>query len=190
MYKRSIKDYIGNRKILYMLLAIALISISTLTIVYAALSVTLNITGTADISAASWDIHLDNVKLNSKSVTATAPTITIEPEENTIWKQSHSATIKIEDNVGLSANAIVEYAWGAENETPSAWQTFEFKNAEGVKEIEGTVLASGYTGKYYLWVRPVGTTLKDLTGNVTVIPEIGNEDYYPSGEFWFDNEVK
>ena len=76
MYKRSIKDYIGNRKILYMLLAIALISISTLTIVYAALSVTLNITGTADISAASWDVHLDNVKLNSKSVTATAPTIT------------------------------------------------------------------------------------------------------------------
>ena len=76
MYKRSIKDYIGNRKILYMLLAIALISVSTLTIVYAALSVTLNITGTADISAATWDVHLDNVKLNSKSVTATAPTIT------------------------------------------------------------------------------------------------------------------
>ena len=76
MYKRSIKDYIGNRKILYMLLAIALISISTLTIVYAALSVTLNITGTADISAASWDVHLDNVKVTSGSVSGTEPTIT------------------------------------------------------------------------------------------------------------------
>ena len=76
MYKRSIKDYIGNRKILYMLLAIALISISTLTIVYAALSVTLNITGTADISAASWDVHLDNVKVTSGSVSGTDPSIT------------------------------------------------------------------------------------------------------------------
>ena len=77
MYKRSFKDYFGrNRKALYMILGILLVSTFSLTIVYAALSVTLNITATADISAASWDVHLDNVQVKSGSVSGTAPTIT------------------------------------------------------------------------------------------------------------------
>ena len=76
MYKRTFKDYINNRKLLYIMFIIALISVSTLTIVYAALNVTLNITGTADIIASSWDVHLDNVKVTSGSVSGTEPTIT------------------------------------------------------------------------------------------------------------------
>ena len=77
MRGRSFKDYFGrNRKALYMILGILLVSISSLTIVYAALSVTLNIIGTADISAASWDVHLENVKVKSGSVSGTAPSIT------------------------------------------------------------------------------------------------------------------
>ena len=77
MYKRSFKDYFGrNRKALYMILGILLVSTLSLTIVYAALSVTLNITGSADISAASWDVHLDNVKVTSGSVSGIEPTIT------------------------------------------------------------------------------------------------------------------
>ena len=66
----------SRKKLLYIVLAILIISISSLTLVYAALSVTLNIVGTADISAASWDIHLDNVNVNTQSVSGTAPTIT------------------------------------------------------------------------------------------------------------------
>ena len=75
MYKKGLKYFFSNRKALYIILAIVLISISTLTIVYAALSVTLNITGTADISSASWDVHLDNVNVNTQSVSGNAPTI-------------------------------------------------------------------------------------------------------------------
>lgn len=66
----------SRKKVLYIILAILIISISSLTLVYAALSVTLNIVGTADISAASWDVHLDNVNVNTQSVSGTAPTIT------------------------------------------------------------------------------------------------------------------
>ena len=76
MYKRTFKDYINNRKLLYIMFIIALISVSTLTIVYAALNVTLNIVGTADISAASWDVHLDNINVNTQSVSGNTPTIT------------------------------------------------------------------------------------------------------------------
>lgn len=64
-----------NRKTLSIILCIVLISVFSLTIAYAALSVTLNITGTAEISDASWNIRFDNIKVNSASVEIT-PKIT------------------------------------------------------------------------------------------------------------------
>ena len=77
MQGRRIKDFFSkDRKALYMILGILLVSISSLTIVYAALSVTLNIVGNAEVVSSSWDIHLDNVKVTSGSVSGTAPTIT------------------------------------------------------------------------------------------------------------------
>ena len=65
----------ADRKNLYIVLFLLLVLIFTLTVVYAALSTTLNITGNAEVSAASWDIYLDNVQLNSHSVTPAVPTI-------------------------------------------------------------------------------------------------------------------
>ena len=77
MQGRRIKDFFSrDRKTLYMILSIVLISIFSLTIVYAALSVTLNITGNAEVVASSWNIHLDNVKVTSGSVSGTTPSIT------------------------------------------------------------------------------------------------------------------
>lgn len=64
-----------SRKMLYVVLSIILVSVLSLTIVYAALSVTLNITGNAQVVASSWDIHLANPKVKSGSVSTTAPTI-------------------------------------------------------------------------------------------------------------------
>ena len=77
MQGRRIKDFFSrDRKTLYMILSIVLISIFSLTIVYAALSVTLNIQGNAEVVASKWDIHLDNVKVTSGSVSGTDPSIT------------------------------------------------------------------------------------------------------------------
>ena len=60
-----------NRKNLYIILCIVLISVFSLSIAYAALSVTLNITGTAQVMDASWDVHFANVKVNPASVPIT-----------------------------------------------------------------------------------------------------------------------
>ena len=77
MQGRKIKALFSrDRKTLYIILSIVLISIFSLTIVYAALSVTLNIQGNAEVVASSWDIHLDNVKVTSGSVSGSAPAIT------------------------------------------------------------------------------------------------------------------
>ena len=64
-----------DRKILYMVLGIILVSVFSLTMVYAALSVTLNIIGSADVVSASWDIKLANPRVTDGSVTTDAPTI-------------------------------------------------------------------------------------------------------------------
>ena len=75
--KRGLNNILStDRKTLYIVLSIVMISVLTLTVVYAALSTTLNINGNAEVSAASWDIHLDNVQLNNSSVTSNVPIIT------------------------------------------------------------------------------------------------------------------
>ena len=78
MKKRYVLNNFKNndRKILYIVLSIVMLSVLTLTVVYASLSTTLNIIGTAEVTAASWDIYLDNVVLNSNSVTSNVPIIT------------------------------------------------------------------------------------------------------------------
>ena len=74
--RRSLNNFLSkDRKTLYAILSILLVSAFTLTVVYAALSTTLNITGTAQVTAASWDIYLDNVQLNSNNATTALPTI-------------------------------------------------------------------------------------------------------------------
>ena len=65
------KFFNWDRKTLYIVLSVLLVSVLTLTVVYAALSTALNISGNAEVTAASWDIHFDNIQVNPASVTAT-----------------------------------------------------------------------------------------------------------------------
>ena len=74
--QRRFKDFFTrDKKALYMILGIVLISVFSLTIVYAALSVTLNITGSTEITASNWDIHLANPTVKSGSVSSNTPSI-------------------------------------------------------------------------------------------------------------------
>ena len=76
MQGRRIKNFFSrDRKTLYIILSIVLISIFSLTIVYAALSVTLNITGSTEVTASNWNIHLANPEVKSGSVNSNVPTI-------------------------------------------------------------------------------------------------------------------
>lgn len=60
----------GNSKRNFAIVAV-LALICGMTIMYAALSTSLNISGTANISTVGWDVHFSNVKVTSGSVTAT-----------------------------------------------------------------------------------------------------------------------
>lgn len=65
-----------NRKILSIILCIVMISVFSLTIAYAALNAVLNISGSAEVSASTWNIYLYNINVTSGSVNSDRPVIT------------------------------------------------------------------------------------------------------------------
>ena len=70
------KKFNVNRKTLSIVLCLILVSVFTLTIAYAALNAVLTISGSAQVSSAEWDVHFDNVKVTSGSVSGDEPQIT------------------------------------------------------------------------------------------------------------------
>ena len=109
-----------------------------------------------------------------------APTITVEPTEDTTWRQSHSVQVTIIDEPnGLATGTQIQYAWGTSNtEEPTSWTTVNMGNTSGAKTASTTITGSGLTGTYYLWIKPVN--VKDTEGNTTT-------DTITTGEFKFDN---
>ena len=73
---KRINFNIKDRKILYVILAIVLVSVFTLSIAYAALNAILTIQGSAQISSAEWDVHFDNVNVTNGSISGDNPRIT------------------------------------------------------------------------------------------------------------------
>lgn len=57
-----------NKKYLYLILGVVVMCICGLTIVYAALSVTLNIMGNAQINSASWGIEIKEYEMTSSDI--------------------------------------------------------------------------------------------------------------------------
>jgi len=78
----------SSKKTLYLVLGLLLLSICSLTIVYAALSAVLRISGNSEVVASNWDIHLANPEVKSGSVHNNLPTI----DDN---KLSFNATLSL-----------------------------------------------------------------------------------------------
>ena len=66
---------IKDRKVLTLGLCMILVCVFTLTIAYAALSAVLTISGNARVSAADWDIYLNNPRVTNGSATTEVPVI-------------------------------------------------------------------------------------------------------------------
>ena len=67
--------FIKDRKTLSLVLCLILVCVFTLTIAYSALSAVLTINGNARVSAANWDIYLNNPRVTSGSATTNVPEI-------------------------------------------------------------------------------------------------------------------
>ena len=64
-----------DRKTLTLVLGLVLVSVFTLTVAYSALSAVLTINGNARVSAANWDIYLNNPRVTNGSATTDVPVI-------------------------------------------------------------------------------------------------------------------
>lgn len=64
-----------NRKIMYSILCIMMILVFSLTLAYAVLSTTLNISGNSEVIASNWNIYLNNPRVTTGSVNSSIPTI-------------------------------------------------------------------------------------------------------------------
>ena len=73
--KNKLQSILYGRKTLYLVLAIVMISVFTLSIAYAAMSAVLEIHGNSEVTASTWNIHLENVQVKSGSVATNAPVI-------------------------------------------------------------------------------------------------------------------
>ena len=129
----------NNRKILYIILSIMMLSVLTLTVVYAALSTTLNITGNAEVSAASWDIYLDNVQLNSNSATTNIPTITYKTTASFSTTLSepgdfYEFTIDVVNNGSIDAmiDSVTKTPDLSDTQKKYLNYTFEYQNGNAI----------------------------------------------------------
>ena len=67
--------FIKDRKTLSLVLCLVLVCVFTLTVAYSALSAVLTIQGNARVSAADWDIYLNNPRVTNGSATTNVPEI-------------------------------------------------------------------------------------------------------------------
>ena len=102
------------------------------------------------------------------------PIILVDKIENKNWANSHAVSINILDKEsGLAKEIELNYAWTkSKEEEPTQWRKMTSESM--------TVVNSGVTGKYYLWMKPVN--VKDIAGNVTTQTKV-------VGEYCFDNEA-
>lgn len=68
-------DNIKDKKILYTMLLVLMVSILSLSVAYAALATTLKIMGTAQITSSDWNIYFSNPVVRSGSASTEVPTI-------------------------------------------------------------------------------------------------------------------
>ena len=61
-----------SRKLQLIVLLVLTCLVGTMSIAYAVLSTSLTITGNTEISSASWNIHFNNIQIDSQSVVATS----------------------------------------------------------------------------------------------------------------------
>ena len=128
---------------------------------------------TGEIMTSDGYFWLDNTK----------PTLNVISTGNETWAKSHTATVTIADaHSGLASGMSLQYGWGTENGvTPTSWTTATITAySAGATSITFTATGSGFTGKYYLWVKP--TTLGDVVGN-----EVTETIKVSSTPFYFDN---
>ncbi len=137
--KNRLQSLLYGRKTLYLVLAIVMISVFTLSIAYAAMSAVLEIHGNSEVTASTWDIHLDNIKVTSGSVSGSDPSIT-SPTTATFSTTLNNPGDFYEFTVDVVNDGTVDAMIDGVSKTPTLTETqakylnyiIEYQNGESI----------------------------------------------------------
>ena len=129
----------GNRRLQLFILLVLVCLIGTMTIAYAILSVTLNINGNAEVTAASWDIHLDNIKVtsgsvNNASISITSPTTATFSIELITPGDFYEFTIDVVNDGSIDAmiDGVTKMSMLTESQSKYLNYIVEYQNGESI----------------------------------------------------------
>ena len=109
-----------NRKILYIILCLVVVSIASITLAYAALSSALNISGSTEVTGSTWNITIGKVNLN-------------ERYPNSIWTNgTYPIDTRHEDNALVYQTAKMISAGVISNNSVNNMQFSVAKPGDGV----------------------------------------------------------
>ena len=170
MYRRGM----FNRKILYCAFAFVFVALFTMTLAYAALSVTLNINGAAEIVASNWDIHLENPKVRPGSISNAVPTITGGNTMNfnvsfELPGQFYEFTVDVVNDGDIDAmiDNVIKTPELTEAQAKYIKYEISYLNGNSITESQGVPAKSSVPIKVRIEYRNDISSLEDLPSSVT-----------------------
>ena len=143
----------NNKKRVVSLALILLLLV--LTIGYAALQTTLNISGTSTINSSSWDVHFANITPTSGSVTpTTAPTIAADNKSIsyavTLTKPGdfYEFTVNVVNGGGIAAKLSAAPTITGPSTAQDVYTNYTVKYSDGTIPAANDSLAAGATKTY------------------------------------------
>ena len=145
-----------KKKVLSVL--VLLLLVLGVTIGYAVLSQTLNITGTSTISSTTWDVHFENVAITTGSVTATTPPTATATEKKTTLTYAVGAltvpgdfyefTVDVKNGGTVDAKLNAVPTLSGVDTDQDVYTNYTFTNADGTAVTAGQTIAAGASKKY------------------------------------------
>lgn len=140
----------NKSKFIYALILFLVISLS---VGYAALSTTLNISGTANVAKAGWSLYFTNVAVTSGSVTATtAPTVSGTSTTTLSYAVSltkpgdfYEFTVDVKNAGTLAAKLSAAPSLSGVSSTQDAYINYTVTYSDGSAVKSGDTLAAGAT---------------------------------------------
>ena len=192
----------NKRKLNYMILIIMILVIS---IGYAILSTNLNIVGSSEISAPTWDIHWENVQVKTGSVSAQTPTIdTNKTTVNytvtfTIPGEYYEFTVDAKNagTIDGMVSVVSNKLNGTEITTLPNYLEYKVSYDDGIDIAPNHLLAANTSEKYKVHVGykkdisvsdiPEGAQTLNLTFSVTYVQSDDNAPEKPVPSFADDS---
>ena len=145
----------SSRKNSSYLVALVLLLLVGMSIGYAAISTTLNINGKSSIGKATWDVHFENLKVTSGSVTATKAAAIDSGKTNITYEiplsipgDFYEFTVDVKNGGSIPAKVSANPTLGGISSAEDVYLNYTVTYSDGRSIAVNDALAAGATASY------------------------------------------